>query len=119
MTLRPARFGTRWARHAAGAVVCALLAAGASAQGERFELAQTPAPRQAAPARTRALPDFVALVKGGDQAARERVFTGFNTPLLPEILVCTSVGAEGIDLHRHCRHVVHYDLAWNLWRRPA
>ncbi len=64
MTLRQARFGTRWARHAAGAVVCALLAAGASAQGERFELAQTPAPRQVAPARTRALPDFVALVKG-------------------------------------------------------
>ena len=34
-------------------------------------------------------------------------------PLLPEVLVCTSVGQEGIDLHRHCRHVVHYDLAWN------
>jgi hypothetical protein len=56
---------------------------------------------------------FVALVKGGDTKGRERAFAGFNTPLLPEILVCTSVGAEGIDLHRHCRHVVHYDLAWN------
>jgi hypothetical protein len=56
---------------------------------------------------------FVALVKGGDQTGRERVFAGFNTPLLPDVLVCTSVGAEGIDLHRHCRHVVHYDLAWN------
>ena len=56
---------------------------------------------------------FVALVKGGDQRTRERVFAGFNTPLLPDVLVCTSVGAEGIDLHRHCRHVVHYDLAWN------
>jgi hypothetical protein len=56
---------------------------------------------------------FVALVKGGDQKTRERVFAGFNTPLLPDVLVCTSVGAEGIDLHRHCRHVVHYDLAWN------
>jgi len=56
---------------------------------------------------------FVALVKGGDQKSRERVFAGFNSPLLPEVLVCTSVGAEGIDLHRHCRHVVHYDLAWN------
>jgi len=33
--------------------------------------------------------------------------------LLLEILICTSVGQEGIDLHRHCRHVVHYDLAWN------
>ena len=55
----------------------------------------------------------VTLVKGGDAKGRERAFAGFNTPLLPEILVCTSVGAEGIDLHRHCRHVVHYDLAWN------
>lgn len=58
--------------------------------------------------------NFVGLVLGGgDQRARERIFTGFNSPLLPEVLVCTSVGAEGIDLHRHCRRVVHYDLAWN------
>src|SRR5262245_61586210 len=58
--------------------------------------------------------NFVALVLGGrDQQTRERIFSGFNTPLLPEVLVCTSVGAEGIDLHRHCRRIVHYDLAWN------
>ncbi len=59
---------------------------------------------------------FVALVKGGGGnmvATRDRIFNGFNTPLLPEILICTQVGQEGIDLHRHCRHVVHYDLAWN------
>lgn len=57
---------------------------------------------------------FVALVKGGgDAQTRERIFAGFNTPLLPEVLICTSVGQEGIDLHRHCRNVVHYDLAWN------
>jgi hypothetical protein len=57
---------------------------------------------------------FVALVKGGGkQDTRDRIFNGFNTPLLPEVLICTSVGQEGIDLHRHCRHVVHYDLAWN------
>lgn len=55
---------------------------------------------------------FVALVDGSSKS-RERVFSGFNTPLLPEVLVCTSVGQEGIDLHRHCRHVVHFDLAWN------
>lgn len=56
----------------------------------------------------------VALVEGQtDQDTRKRVFMGFNSPLLPDVLVCTSVGAEGIDLHRHCRHVVHYDLAWN------
>jgi hypothetical protein len=57
---------------------------------------------------------FVALVNGGTKATtRDRIFSGFNTPLLPEVLVCTSVGQEGIDLHRHCRQVVHYDLAWN------
>lgn len=57
---------------------------------------------------------FVALASGSDNArTRTRVFAGFNTPLLPEILICTSVGQEGIDLHRHCRHVIHYDLAWN------
>lgn len=58
--------------------------------------------------------DFVVLVDGSTDAdRRRRVFAGFNSPLLPEVLVCTSVGQEGIDLHRHCRHVVHYDLAWN------
>lgn len=57
---------------------------------------------------------FVSLVHGEtDQATRERAFAGFNTPLLTEVLICTSVGAEGIDLHRDCLHVIHYDLAWN------
>ncbi|MCA9599446.1 MAG: DEAD/DEAH box helicase [Myxococcales bacterium] len=56
----------------------------------------------------------VYLVAGDTKLdTRNRVFSGFNTPLLPEVLVCTQVGQEGIDLHRHCRHVVHYDLAWN------
>ncbi len=57
---------------------------------------------------------FVALVDGSTSPERRnRVFAGFNSPLLPEVLICTTVGQEGIDLHRHCRHVVHYDLAWN------
>ncbi len=56
--------------------------------------------------------EAVALVKG-ETKSRTAVFAGFNTPLLPEILVCTAVGQEGIDLHRECRHVIHYDLGWN------
>jgi hypothetical protein len=57
--------------------------------------------------------ESVVLVTGSSKVDRDAVFSGFNTPLLPDILVCTQVGQEGIDLHRHCRHVVHYDLGWN------
>jgi hypothetical protein len=37
---------------------------------------------------------FVALVKGGGNMTytRDRILTGFNTPLLPEVLICTQVG---------------------------
>lgn len=55
--------------------------------------------------------NVVQLVKGGMK--RDRYFLGFNTPYRPEILVSTSVGQEGIDLHRECRHVIHHDLCWN------
>jgi hypothetical protein len=56
--------------------------------------------------------NVVQLVKG-DTQARDRYFLGFNTPYRPEILISTSVGQEGIDLHRECRHVIHHDLCWN------
>jgi len=56
--------------------------------------------------------NVVQLVKG-DTQTRDRYFLGFNTPYRPEILVSTSVGQEGIDLHRECRHVIHHDLCWN------
>ncbi len=57
--------------------------------------------------------EAVVLITGSSKVDRDAIFSGFNTPLLPDILVCTQVGQEGIDLHRHCRHVVHYDLGWN------
>ena len=44
---------------------------------------------------------------------RERLMLAFNSPLFPEILVSSAVLAEGVDLHRFCRHVVHHDLCWN------
>jgi hypothetical protein len=56
--------------------------------------------------------NVIQLVKG-DTLNRDRYFLGFNTPYRPEILVSTSVGQEGIDLHRECRHVLHHDLCWN------
>ena len=58
--------------------------------------------------------DNVARVTGAVAGSeRDRLFTGFNTPLFPEVLIVTTVGQEGIDLHRECRHVIHHDLPWN------
>jgi ERCC4-related helicase len=45
--------------------------------------------------------------------ARARLMRSFNTPFSPDILVCSQVMGEGVDLQRFCRHVVHHDLAWN------
>lgn len=48
-----------------------------------------------------------------DHEFRRRLMTTFNSPFLPEVLVASSVMAEGVDLHRECRHVIHHDLDWN------
>jgi hypothetical protein len=44
---------------------------------------------------------------------RDRIMLTFNTPFYPEILITSSVMAEGVDLHLNCRHVLHHDLDWN------
>jgi ERCC4-related helicase len=44
---------------------------------------------------------------------RTRLMRAFNTPFFPDILVCSEVMGEGVDLHRYCRNVIHHDLAWN------
>jgi ERCC4-related helicase len=44
---------------------------------------------------------------------RKRLLLTFNTPLFPEILIASSVLAEGVDLHLNCRYVIHHDLCWN------
>jgi ERCC4-related helicase len=47
------------------------------------------------------------------QETRQRLMLAFNTPFFPEVLVASSVLAEGVDLHLNCRHVIHHDLSWN------
>jgi hypothetical protein len=44
---------------------------------------------------------------------RAKLCASFNSPLLPDILVCSAIGSEGIDLHRHCADIIHHDLPWN------
>jgi len=48
-----------------------------------------------------------------DDTTRKGLMLTFNTPFFPEILVASSVMAEGVDLHLSCRHVIHHDLCWN------
>ena len=39
------------------------------------------------------------------QETRQRLMLAFNTPFFPEVLVASSVLAEGVDLHLSCRYV--------------
>ena len=56
----------------------------------------------------------VRLANGEVRAeTRRRLLLTFNTPWFPEILVASSVLAEGVDLHRDCRFILHHDLCWN------
>ncbi len=56
----------------------------------------------------------VRLVNGQTkQDSRQRLMLTFNTPFYPEVLIASSVMAEGVDLHLSCRHVIHHDLCWN------
>lgn len=56
----------------------------------------------------------VQMATGGTRReARVRLMRAFNTPFFPDILVCSEVMGEGVDLQRFCRHVIHHDLAWN------
>jgi len=56
----------------------------------------------------------VRLVNGSTlQTTRQRLMLTFNTPFYPEVLIASSVMAEGVDLHLNCRYVIHHDLCWN------
>lgn len=44
---------------------------------------------------------------------RERLMFSFNTPFFPDVLIASSVMAEGVDLHQNCRYIIHHDLCWN------
>jgi superfamily II DNA/RNA helicase len=56
---------------------------------------------------------LVSLHGGIDRAERTRVQNRFNAG--GAILLATDAAAEGLNLHHHCRLVVHFELPW----RPA
>jgi hypothetical protein len=45
-----------------------------------------------------------------DSQRPDTVMAIFNSPFGPEALVVTDRLSEGVDLHRFCRHLVHYEL---------
>jgi hypothetical protein len=47
---------------------------------------------------------------------RSRLMRAFNTPFFPDILVCSEVMSEGVDLQRYCRYIIHHDLT-GRWAR--
>lgn len=63
--------------------------------------------------------DFIALAsvqEATGETSREkrtRLMRAFNTPFFPDVLVCSQVMGEGVDLQRYCRNVIHHDLDWN------
>jgi superfamily II DNA/RNA helicase len=54
-----------------------------------------------------------ALHGSGHSDKRVLLCAAFNSPLAPDVLVCTGIGSEGIDLHRECAEIIHHDLPWN------
>ncbi|MCL4204699.1 MAG: DEAD/DEAH box helicase [Pirellulaceae bacterium] len=59
------------------------------------------------------LPNVRVAMGATRRDTRVRLMRAFNTPFLPDILVCSQVMGEGVDLQRFCRHVIHHDLDWN------
>lgn len=56
----------------------------------------------------------VETVSGENSAdEKHRSVTAFKTPLPPYILISTAVLAEGVDLHKECDDIIHYDHEWN------
>lgn len=48
----------------------------------------------------------------GGNKGNEALIKRFNTPFYPDVIVCTDVLKEGINLHLFCNRVYHYGLAW-------
>lgn len=50
---------------------------------------------------------------GDAVVSRNNLREAFNSPFRPFVLVSTSVGQEGLDFHRYCRKVCHWNLPSN------
>ncbi len=44
---------------------------------------------------------------------KDSVRSAFNSPFKPFVLATTSIGQEGLDFHKYCRKIVHWNLPSN------
>ncbi|WP_316226743.1 helicase-related protein [Bradyrhizobium sp. SZCCHNS3052] len=51
----------------------------------------------------------------GKDLLRDQIRRAFNSPFWPFVLATTSIGQEGLDFHRYCSDVIH----WNLPESPV
>ncbi len=63
-------------------------------------------------------PESVVVLHGGlsdvDQQAIVESFKLASSPI--RVLVTGDVASEGVNLHSHCHHLIHYDIPWSLIR---
>lgn len=59
--------------------------------------------------------DGTTSARGGDGVRQGETRRAFNSPFWPFVLATTSVGQEGIDFHRWCHSLVH----WNTPANPV
>ena len=59
----------------------------------------------------------VCFTKGRDDQTgvnrKDSVRNAFNSPFKPFVLATTSIGQEGLDFHKYCRKIVHWNLPSN------
>ena len=62
-----------------------------------------------------AVPFGAAMTEDSESVHPETVRRAFNSPFWPWVLITTSVGQEGLDFHRYCHSIVH----WNVPATPV
>ena len=62
--------------------------------------------------------DHVAILHGGlSDSDQQDIVESFKLESSPiRVLVTGDVASEGVNLHTHCHHLVHYDIPWSLIR---
>ncbi|MGL5683754.1 MAG: DEAD/DEAH box helicase family protein [Marinifilaceae bacterium] len=56
---------------------------------------------------------FINKINDQQAIRTDKIRHAFNSPFRPFVLATTSIGQEGLDFHRYCRKVVHWNLPYN------